>query len=505
MFAAALLVPSLAGATTYEPALGNPFDGYDLANSSWVRSGDGSAGHPFVISGWERNLTNGANGSELGSTAAYLTIRANHFFGDGVGPHTQCCRAMNVFELQNFTFEDNLVEKVRMTYAMFTGYHDARVTQDNVRILRNQILNNTDAGLSIANARNFTIAENLFVGTGGPPIALRSNTADIRVFHNTFINNSAQPIDGGGSENAWDDGYPSGGNYWSDYNGTDTCKGAAQDDCTGSDGIGDTPYVIDGDSKDRYPLMAPYTRTNHAPTVVLAFSPEAPAVNETVSFDASQTTDPDGAGAALEFRWDLDGDGSFEVDWSTTSTPTTTFAQTGNVTVHVEARDSAGAKANASAIVSVVEAAAPDPHPASVVANAPPAPRVGQEFQLETTVSDAEGVAKVQVIYRGVGSVSFTSQGMTAAGGGTYRATLPAQENAGSLEYYFLVTDMVGHQTRDPPTGAHNLPVLFPEIIGDPAPVPWWARAALSPGVLIPVALLVATLGVYALMRRRRQ
>ncbi len=38
------------------------------------------------------------------------------------------------------------------------------------------------------------------------------------------------------------------GNYWSDYNGTDA----------DGDGIGDTPYVIDDNRQDRYPLMAPF-------------------------------------------------------------------------------------------------------------------------------------------------------------------------------------------------------------------------------------------------------
>ena len=41
----------------------------------------------------------------------------------------------------------------------------------------------------------------------------------------------------------WDNGRE--GNFWSDYNGTDT----------NGDGIGDTPYVIDVLNQDRYPLM----------------------------------------------------------------------------------------------------------------------------------------------------------------------------------------------------------------------------------------------------------
>jgi len=44
----------------------------------------------------------------------------------------------------------------------------------------------------------------------------------------------------------WDDGYPSGGNYWSDYAGVDA----------DGDGIGDTPYVIDENNTDRYPLIS---------------------------------------------------------------------------------------------------------------------------------------------------------------------------------------------------------------------------------------------------------
>jgi len=52
-----------------------------------------------------------------------------------------------------------------------------------------------------------------------------------------------------------------GGNYWSDYTGVDLYSGPYQNE-TGSDGIGDTPYPILGDTNendyDNYPLISPF-------------------------------------------------------------------------------------------------------------------------------------------------------------------------------------------------------------------------------------------------------
>jgi len=66
-----------------------------------------------------------------------------------------------------------------------------------------------------------------------------------RFYHNNFVNNDVYSYN---SENVWDNGYPSGGNYWSDYNGTDA----------NNDGIGDTPYIIDANNTDSYPLIVPF-------------------------------------------------------------------------------------------------------------------------------------------------------------------------------------------------------------------------------------------------------
>ena len=105
-----------------------------------------------------------------------------------------------------------------------------------------------------------------------------NNSPDNRFWHNNIIENTRQVYDYAlvspdipPSINVWDDGYPSGGNYWSDYVGVDYCSGPYQNE-TGSDGIGDTPYIIDENNVDRYPLMSPWSPT----------PPIKPFVNATV-------------------------------------------------------------------------------------------------------------------------------------------------------------------------------------------------------------------------------
>jgi parallel beta-helix repeat protein len=95
-------------------------------------------------------------------------------------------------------------------------------------------------------------------------------SASNHIYHNNFINNTIQAYVTPNYNNTWDNGYPSGGNYWSDYTGTDLYSGPDQN-MPGSDFRGDTPYAVNQNNTDHYPLTIPYE--TQPPTIVI-LSPE---------------------------------------------------------------------------------------------------------------------------------------------------------------------------------------------------------------------------------------
>jgi parallel beta-helix repeat protein len=125
----------------------------------------------------------------------------------------------------------------------------------------NNIANNGYGILFYYSSKNTVSGNNITVNN--PYGILFYSSSNNTIYHNNFVDNTQQVYsDTTGYANVWDDGYPSGGNYWSDYNRSDLYSGPYQN-ITGSDGIGDTPYVIDENNQDKYPFTKPCPWSSH--------------------------------------------------------------------------------------------------------------------------------------------------------------------------------------------------------------------------------------------------
>jgi parallel beta-helix repeat protein len=140
------------------------------------------------------------------------------------------------------------------------GVYFNRSSNNSIR--ENSIANNR-CGIFLSESQKNGVAENNI--TSNQVSMCFSASSDNLVYHNNFVGNGGQPFTSYDYPNAWDNGYPSGGNYWSDHLGNDTCSGPCQNE-TGGDGIGDAPYTITAKNTDRYPLMDPLTPPDIAVT-----------------------------------------------------------------------------------------------------------------------------------------------------------------------------------------------------------------------------------------------
>jgi len=240
-------------------------------------------------------ITNNAHGVLLAYTTG-ATITQNVLKDNSVGLGLVASTA-------NYIVDNDIVENTR-------GIQLSNSSASNT-ISANNVSSNREGMFIFSSSQNTFFGNNITNNGIGVGFKAASNN----MFRgNYFVDNEDQVYDVTEydttvtmSTNIWDFSYQIGGNYWSDYTGVDVMSGAGQNQ-TGSDGKGDTAYIINTKNKDSYPLM-PYG----SPLAISIVSPQNKTYTTTdvaLDFTVSEATQ--------WIRYSLDGQANVTITDSIT-------------------------------------------------------------------------------------------------------------------------------------------------------------------------------------------
>jgi len=207
-------------------------------------------------------------------------------------------------------------------------------------------------------------------------------------FHNNFVKRAGtSQVYTLSSLNVWDNGYPSGGNYWSDYIGVDEKSGPNQDQPS-SDGIGDIPYIINENNHDHYPLMNYWEEEPPPPEPPVAsftWAPMTPEKGETITFDASSSTP--NSETIIRYKWNF-GDGKRTIGKKVTHS----YASSGVYTVTLNVTNSKGLWDIEQKQIQVLPPSPPPKPPVARFTHKPLTPKVGEKVTFDASISyDPDG------------------------------------------------------------------------------------------------------------------
>jgi len=276
----------------------------------------------------DNNITNNTIGIRMDILTSNNTISRNNIVGQTLVVGQTWAGILSQYSFNN-SITRNTVSDNEIGIYLKTSFNNT--------LTFNSIENNSRGGVWLDYSFNNVLVSNKISNNSAEAISdagvsLYLSYAN-KIFHNNFINNQRQAYTCLG--NFWDDGYPSGGNYWSDYTGVDEKNGPNQDQ-PGSDGIGDTPYAIDAQDRDGYPLMNPWILPDITPPATTISLSGVLGRNDwyksdvLVTLSAIDDTEVD----KTEYSFD-------NTTWITYSTPFT-ITNDGSIIIYYKSTDKAG-------------------------------------------------------------------------------------------------------------------------------------------------------------------
>ena len=375
----------------------------------------------------------------------------------------------NIFENNNRGIclrESNaLITENRIKSSEKYGIYLLNCWYEGITRISGNVITNCDYGIYFYFSHEKSVRENTLSNcTCGVYL---ENSDSNTIVNNNFINNTDQ-IHVSGVFNKWDQGYPSGGNYWSDYNGTDLYSGPYQNE-TGSDGIGDTPYVIDAYNVDHYPLMNSYV------------APPPTTYTLTITATVGGTTDPPTG------TYDYTAGSSVTV----TATPNTGYSfdhwlldgkekPENPITILMDANHTLEAF--------FVD----DIHPeiSTPVQEPPENIEPYQNVTVTVNVTDrGTGVYNVTLWYSPDNGTTWKPLNMTETSTNTYQATIPGYENCTWISYKIIAYDNAGNNATRDNNGYYYKYHVIPEF----------------PSTTILTLLMLTTLIATILLKKKRK
>jgi len=201
-----------------------------------------------------------ADGNIEGTTKISTVNNVTYTFTDNINDSIMVERSHIIIDGAGYTLDglggwetgvivECVAYNVTVQNAKITGFGRgiSIISSWNNTISGNNIANNVN-GIFLNTVSNTTFSGNNIIKNA---CGIRlENCSNNKFYHNYFVNNTSQAHVELSGINIWDDGYTSGGNYWSDYQ--EKYPDAEEKD---GSGIWDTPYVIDELNQDNYPIV----------------------------------------------------------------------------------------------------------------------------------------------------------------------------------------------------------------------------------------------------------
>ena len=243
-----------------------------LDDSNWNNLTGNSAGLVAgdcidLISSWNNTLSKNVLGEgAMGHAISLYVSSFNALLGNTANESSGATSGINLDLSQHNVLIGNNVDSYAEGIYVNSSAYD--------QILGNTLSGNSKVGIEIASSSNVIVSGNN-ITANGCGVYLNSSSGN-SFYHNNFVNNTQQ-VSQSNSSDIWDNGYLSGGNYWGDYQ----TRYPSATEIDGS-GIWNTPYIIDANNTDNYPLVTPWTGHEVAITDL--------ALSETVAMGGTNVT-----------------------------------------------------------------------------------------------------------------------------------------------------------------------------------------------------------------------